>query len=328
MASDALGGFDSLGVKTVRAATSQKQVQTGIPSVMSEAWNAGATAAIPESELAADVSHMASDALGGFDSLGASAVKATVSPGQAVSGPSQVISSGWAENAVVTVPEDISSALPLTAREWLSHRVGSPGAARMVRDIRTQAIPADTVFGAPLGSEESRSVFAGYDIEPPSNRLENAAFQLFGLGVMRETAAVSGNREAVERIEGSVSQIKDIIKQDDLSIEPPINEMYGDAGSLDDPVLNEARGAAEYYSEHVSPVTQQGSVSDAHSTGSIHRKAVVHTHAKRGVTKWTGDMMNDLDRLIKESEHYQEEVGQIGTQSLGSDKTKIIEDDD
>ena len=328
MASDALGGFDSLGVKTVRAATSQKQVQTGIPSVMSEAWNAGATAAIPESELAADVSHMASDALGGFDSLGASAVKATVSPGQAVSGPSQVISSGWAENAVVTVPEDISSALPLTAREWLSHRVGSPGAARMVRDIRTQAIPADTVFGAPLGSEESRSVFAGYDIEPPSNRLENAAFQLFGLGVMRETAAVSGNREAVERIEGSVSQIKDIIKQDDLSIEPPINEMYGDAGSLDDPVLNEARGAAEYYSEHVSPVTQQGSVSDAHSTGSIHRKAVVHTHAKRGVTKWTGDMMNDLDRLIKESEHYQEEVGQIGIQSLGSDKTKIIEDDD
>lgn len=207
------------------------------------------------------------------------------------------------------------------------HSLGSAGAARMVRDIRTQTVPAGVILGAPLGSEESRSVFAGYDMDAPSSPIENAAFQLFGLGVMRETAAASGNRTAVERIEGSVSQIKDIIKQDELGSEPPVNEIYGDMGAFADPVSYEARNAAEYYSENVNPVSEQASVLNTPNSG-IQGRSSGHQQAKKGVTKWTGDMMHDLDRLIKESEHYQEEMGQIGNQSLGGDKTKLIEDDD
>ena len=110
------------------------------------------------------------------------------------------------------------------------------------------------IFGAPVGSEESRSVFEGYGMEMPSDAVQNAAFQLLGLGVMREFASQAGSAETVTRIERSIASVGEIIRSGGADLNTPvIDNIYSTAENvrISDPAAYETRSAAEFYGERV-----------------------------------------------------------------------------
>lgn len=110
------------------------------------------------------------------------------------------------------------------------------------------------IFGAPVGSEESRSVFEGYGMEMPSDAVQNAAFQMLGLGVMREFASQAGSAETVTRIERSIASVGEIIRSGGADLNTPvIDNIYSTAENvrISDPAAYETRSAAEFYGERV-----------------------------------------------------------------------------
>ena len=224
-------------------------------------YTAGGYKDISEDKLISHVISVTSGGLDSFDTLKKQIVSTseTAASDRGVSAPVSVISepassSGFWDDPVSFISGDIASVIPPSAHSWLSGNMRREGGTRLINDIRSGTVMPQMIFGAPVGSEESRSVFEGYGMEMPSDAVQNAAFQMLGLGVMREFASQAGSAETVTRIERSIASVGEIIRSGGADLNTPvIDNIYSTAENvrISDPAAYETRSAAEFYGERV-----------------------------------------------------------------------------